>query len=123
MGKFDRFKNKKVKISVGGEELEVFFKVEDRLELATIHECRDQTKQYKLLIEFCTNLLKRSYPDDEVSGFEGFLSVNLEAFLEEVMCATNLSTKELFDQKRGDFRKKEENDKGGVPPVAVQATQ
>ena len=123
MSKFEKYANKKLKIIVNGEQLEVEFLVRDRLELATIHECKNQTDQYARLITFCTNILKRSYPEEDPTQLEGFLAINLEAFIEEVMVATNLATREMFRKQRGDFRpeKQETDDKGGVPSDADAA--
>jgi len=120
MGKFERYAKRKMKFNIDGEELEIEFKVRDRIELASIHECKNQGQQYEKLIEFCTKLLVRSYPDEEKETLDNFLSTNLEKFIEEIMVGANLAKREQFARRNADFRKAEEkkDDKGGVPANA-----
>jgi tRNA/tmRNA/rRNA uracil-C5-methylase (TrmA/RlmC/RlmD family) len=120
MGKFDKYTNRKMKFSIDGEDLEIEFKVRDRIELAAIHECKNQSEQYDKLITFCGKLMARSYPTEPPESFDGFLVRNLETFLEEVMIGANLATKEQFTKQKevhgGDFRK--EGNQGGVQKEA-----
>jgi len=113
MGKFEKYANKKLKFTIDGTDLEIDFRVRDRIELASIHEVKKQEEQYARLITFCTELLKRSYPTEPVEIFDGFLTTNMEKFLEEIMVGANLATREMFKRQGGEFRK--ENDKGGIP--------
>jgi len=112
MGKFEKYTNKKLKFTIDGTDLEIDFRVRDRLELASIHELKKPEDQYEKLIVFCTKLLTRSYPDELPGGFDGFLVTNLELFLEEVMVGANLATRAAFKKSGGDFRK--EGNQGGV---------
>jgi hypothetical protein len=117
MGKFEKYANKKLKFRIDDTDLEIDFRVRDRIELASIHEVKKQEDQYVRLIEFCTKLLKRSYPNEPEGEFDGFLTTNMEKFLEEIMVGANLATRDMFKRKEaGEFRK--EADKGGVPAEA-----
>jgi len=117
MGKFEKYTNKKLKFKIDEVDLEIDFRVRDRIELAAIHEIKTQADQYGRLIEFCTKLLVRSYPEEkDVAVFENFLTTNMEKFLEEIMVGANLATREMF-RRPGEFRK-EEGNKGGVPAEA-----
>lgn len=115
MGKFDKYTNRKMKMTIDGQELDIEFQVRDRIELAAIHECKNQADQYGKLIVFCTKILTRSYPTEDEKAFDGFLSTNIEKFLEEIMVGANLATREQFAKQRGNDFRKEANDKGGVP--------
>jgi hypothetical protein len=116
MGKFDKYVNRKMKINIDGVDMEIEFLVRDRIELAALHETKKQDDQYNKLIDFCLKLLKRSYPSEPDGAFDGFLSTNLEKFIEEIMVGANLATREQFAKKSGDFRKKE-NDTGGISGI------
>ena len=113
MNKFSKYANRKLHLNVRGEELDIEFKVKDRLELTTIHETKERTEQYNKLITFCTNIIQRSYPDETADTIENFLATNLESFIEELMIESNLATREMFAKPKGDFRS-EENNQGGV---------
>jgi len=116
MGKFERYTKKKMKFKIDELDLEIEFKVRDRIELATIHEHKNQSEQYGKLIDFCSKLLVRSYPDEDPETLEGFLTTNLEKFIEEVMVGANLAKREQFAQRNADFRQKEKkkDDEGRV---------
>ncbi len=122
MGKFERYAKRKMKFKIDGTDLDIEFKVRDRIELASIHECKNQGQQYEKLIDFCTRLLVRSYPDEDEETLCNFLSTNLEKFIEEIMVGANLAKREQFARRSADFRKEEEkkDDKGGVPAVAPE---
>jgi hypothetical protein len=120
MGKFERYAKRKMSFKIDEVDMDIEFKVKDRIELATIHECKNQGQQYEKLIDFCTRLLVRSYPNEDEETLCNFLSTNLEKFIEEIMVGANLAKREQFAQRNADFRKKEEkkDDKGGVPADA-----
>ena len=119
MGKFEKYANRKMKMTIDGQELEIEFLVRDRIELAVIHESKNQPEQYDKLITFCTKLLSRSYPSEPAESFDGFLSTNLEKFLEEIMVGSNLATKEQFMKQKANAGFRQEGNQGGVQAEAA----
>ena len=105
MGKFEKY-CLKPKFSVNGEDFEIDFKVRDRIELAAIYDKKDNQEKYKLMIDFCEKVILRSYPSENASEVDAFLTLNMEKFISELMIATNLIKRDDFNKAVEDEAKK-----------------
>lgn len=101
VGKFEKYVGK-LNVKVKDEALELDFTVEDRIQLAKIQEGRGVGERMKKLIDFCVGIVKRSYPEEPEAEIKAFLTKNLETFIEELLVACGLVTREeLAKGKKG----------------------
>lgn len=105
MSKFAKYKGK-INFAVNGEPIELDFKVQDRIELASIYETQLAKDKYGKLLTFCQMLLKRSYPEDTDDEINDFLKTNIDSFIEELMIGAGIVKRGDVQKKKDEYQKK-----------------
>jgi nucleoside diphosphate kinase len=93
MSKFEKYTGKVV-FEVKGEKFELTFLVKDRIMLASIYDNKDMKTRAMAMVEFCTEMITRAYPEEKKEDVEAFLVKNMEDFITQFMVAAGIIKKE-----------------------------
>jgi len=104
MGKFDRYVGK-LKFKAGGEDFEVAFLVEDRIAIASVYDHKDMETRYKMLIDICSRIISRSYPDESKESINGFLVKYVDEFYTRLMVASGITTEQEMESAKEAVKK------------------
>ena len=93
MGKFEKYTGK-LSFEVAEEKFDVTFLVKDRIRLAAIYDNKEMKARAEAMVDFCTDVITRAYPDEKKEDVEAFLVKNMEEFLTQFMVAAGIIKKE-----------------------------
>ena len=109
MGKFEKYKGE-ISFMVGEEKFDLKFLIRDRINLSAVYDHKDLKSRTEALINYCTDIIQRSYSAESKEEIESFLTNNIDDFLTKFMVASGIVTeadlKNLKDKAMGAASKK-----------------
>ena len=111
MGKFKAYLGK-LDLEVDGEKLELDVRLQDKQRILALSNIQTESSMTKLTSVFL-DILVRSYPEDDKTELEAFLTKKLDKFLSEISIAFGWTTREEMKKVETSFREKKGTDSAG----------
>lgn len=105
MGKFEKFLGKTI-VVVNKEELKLDVTVQDKQKIMDLRKLKEN--EYEEAVKVLTEVIAKSYPDDDRKGIEKFVDKNYIELMQELAIEFGWTTRKQLEEDMKKFREEAE---------------